>query len=118
MQPIGGQAGSQAIIDARALTKALLGTSDVIEALKSYDRERRPAMSDLTLRNRGFGPEAAMQLVEDRAPDGFERIEDVISRQELDSIANSFSTAAGLDVEAVNGRRSFVRPLRETTIVL
>jgi len=118
MQPIGGQAGSQAIIDARALTKALLGPSDAIEALKSYDRERRPAMSDITLRNRGFGPEAAMQLVEDRAPDGFERIEDVISRQELDSIANSFSTAAGLDVEAVNGRRSFVRPLRETTIVL
>ena len=118
MQPIGGQAGSQAIIDARALTKALLGPSDAIEALKSYDRERRPAMSDITLRNRGFGPEAAMQLVEDRAPDGFERIEDVISRQELDSIANSFSTAAGLDVEAVNGRPSFVRPLRETTIVL
>jgi 2-polyprenyl-6-methoxyphenol hydroxylase-like FAD-dependent oxidoreductase len=118
MQPIGGQAGSQAIIDARALTKALLGTSDAIAALKSYDRERRPAMSDITLRNRGFGPEAAMQLVEDRAPDGFERIEDVISRRELDSIANSFSTAAGLDVEAVNGRPSFVRPLRETTIVL
>jgi len=118
MQPIGGQAGSQAIIDARALTKALLGTSDSIEALKSYDRERRPAMSDITLRNRGFGPEAAMQLVQDRAPDGFVRIDDVISRQELDSIATSFSTAAGLDVEAVNGRPSFVRPLRETTIVL
>jgi len=117
MQPIGGQAGSQAIIDARALTRALLGTSDVVEALKSYDRERRPTMNDITLRNRGFGPEGAMQLVEDRAPDGFVRIEDVISRQELDSIANAFSAAAGLDVEAVNGRRSFVRPLRKTTVV-
>jgi len=41
----------------------------------------------------------------------------VISRQELDSIANSFSTAAGLDVDAVNARRSFVRPHRKTTTV-
>jgi len=30
-------------------------------------------MNDITLRNRGFGPEAAMQLVEERAPDGFVR---------------------------------------------
>jgi 2-polyprenyl-6-methoxyphenol hydroxylase-like FAD-dependent oxidoreductase len=34
MQPIGSQAGSQAIIDARALTGALLETPDAVEALK------------------------------------------------------------------------------------
>jgi len=38
-----------------------------------YAAERRPVMNDITLRNRGFGPEAAMQLVEERAPDGFVR---------------------------------------------
>jgi 2-polyprenyl-6-methoxyphenol hydroxylase-like FAD-dependent oxidoreductase len=116
MQPIGSQAGSQAIIDARSLTKALLATSEPVEALKRYDGERRPVMNDITLRNRGFGPEAAMQLVEERAPHRFVRIEDVISRQELDSIANSFSAAAGLDVETVNGRPSFVRPVHQTLI--
>ena len=52
-------------------------------------------MNDITLRNRSFGPEAAMQLVEERAPNGFVQIEDVISRHELDAIANSFSAAAG-----------------------
>jgi 5-methylphenazine-1-carboxylate 1-monooxygenase len=108
MQPIGSQAGSQAIVDARVLTAALLATANPIEALERYDAERRPVMNDITLRNRRFGPEAAMQLVEERAPNGFARIEDVISRAHLEEITKSFSAAAGLDAEAVNGRRSYV----------
>ena len=50
-------------------------------------------MDDITLRNRRFGPEAAMQLVEERAPGGFARIDDVISQEDLDAIAASFSSA-------------------------
>jgi 2-polyprenyl-6-methoxyphenol hydroxylase-like FAD-dependent oxidoreductase len=118
MQPVGSQAGSQAIVDARALTGALTATSDPIEALAQYDAERRPVMNDITLRNRGLGPEAAMQLVEERAPHGFDRIENVISREELDSIAGSFAAAAGLDVETVNNRPSFVRPTQATSLAL
>ena len=116
MQPIGSQAGSQAIVDARALTGALTANSDPIEALAQYDAERRPVMNDITLRNRGFGPEAAMQLVEERAPHGFDRIENVISQEELASIARSFAAAAGLDVETVNSRPSFVRPAHSTSL--
>jgi 5-methylphenazine-1-carboxylate 1-monooxygenase len=108
MHPTGSQAGSQAIVDARALTAALLATADPVEALARYDAERRPAMNEVTLRNRRFGPEAAMQLAEERAPDGFERIEDVVSRQELETVVASFSSAAGLDAELVNSRPSFV----------
>ena len=108
MYPIGSQAGSQAIIDARVLTLWLLAMSDPREALLRYDAVRRPAMHEVTLRNRAFGPEAAMQLVEERAPNGFSRIEDVISAQELEAITASFSRAAGLDVDAVNDRRSYV----------
>jgi 2-polyprenyl-6-methoxyphenol hydroxylase-like FAD-dependent oxidoreductase len=107
-QPIGSQAGSQAIIDARALTAAFLATSNPVEALERYDSERRPIMNDVTLRNRQFGPETAMQLVEERAPDGFARIDEVISREDLQAIAASFSSAAGLSTEAVNNRPSFV----------
>jgi 2-polyprenyl-6-methoxyphenol hydroxylase-like FAD-dependent oxidoreductase len=118
MQPIGSQAGSQAIVDARALTGALTATSDPIEALAQYDAERRPVMNDITVRNRGFGPEVAMQLVEERAPHGFDRIGDVISREELDSIAGSFAAAAGLDVDTVNSRPSFVRPTQATSLAL
>jgi 5-methylphenazine-1-carboxylate 1-monooxygenase len=108
MHPTGSQAGSQAIVDARMLTAALLATADPVEALARYDAERRPAMNEVTLRNRRFGPEVAMQLVEERAPDGFDRIEDVVSRQELENAVASFSSAAGLDAESVNTRPSFV----------
>jgi 2-polyprenyl-6-methoxyphenol hydroxylase-like FAD-dependent oxidoreductase len=114
MQPIGSQAGSQAILDARTLTRALIAAGDPVAALAQYDGERRPAMNDITLRNRGFGPEAAMQLVEERAPNGFAGISDVISQAELDRIANSFSAAAGLDVETVNNRPSLVRSAQQT----
>ena len=108
MQPIGSQAGSQAIIDARALTGSLLETADAVEALTRYECERRPIMNDITLRNRQLGPEAVMQLVDKRAPAGFDRIDDVITREEIKVIVTSFSSAAGLDVETVNGRPAFV----------
>ena len=81
MQPIGGQAGSQAILDARALTRALVETDDPAAALERYDAERRPAMNDIIMRNRNLGPEAAMQLAEERAPNGFARVDDVISQR-------------------------------------
>lgn len=114
MQPIGSQAGSQAIVDARILTAALLANRDPVAALAAYDQQRRPAMNEVTLRNRSFGPEAAMQLVEERAPEGFARIEDVISRAELEEISRAFHMAAGLDPAALNDRPSFV-PLSSRT---
>jgi 2-polyprenyl-6-methoxyphenol hydroxylase-like FAD-dependent oxidoreductase len=112
MHPTGSQAGSQAIVDARVLTAGLLSATDPVEALDRYDAQRRPAMNEITLRNRRFGPEVAMQIVEERAPQGFTRIEDVISEEELASITGSFSQAAGLDRETVNNRPSFVQPRR------
>ena len=112
MHPIGSQAGSQAIVDAGALTTALLSTASAIDALHSYDAERRPKMDEVTLRNRRFGPEAALQLVEERAPNGFTRIEDVISRAELDEITNSFAVTAGLDPHSVNAKSPFGSPAR------
>jgi 5-methylphenazine-1-carboxylate 1-monooxygenase len=110
MQPIGGQAGSQAVLDASALTCALIETSDPAAALARYDADRRPTMNDIVLRNRNLGPEAAMQLAEERAPNGFARVEDVISQEELDVIAKSFAAAAGLDVETVNHRPPYLSP--------
>ena len=115
MQPIGGQAGSQAVLDARVLTRALSETRDPVVALARYDGERRPVMNDIILRNRNLGPEAAMQLVEERAPNGFARINEVISPDDLDAIVASFATAAGLDVETVNTRPSYVCRLIPTS---
>lgn len=108
MQPTGSQAGSQAIVDARMLTAQLMAAPDPIVALAHYDELRRPAMNDVTLRNRSFGPEAAMQLAEERAPHGFKNIEDVIPRAELEEISRSFQLVAGLDPASLNSRPSFV----------
>jgi 2-polyprenyl-6-methoxyphenol hydroxylase-like FAD-dependent oxidoreductase len=110
MQPTGSQAGSQAIVDARLLTAALLAERDPVAALAAYDRQRRPVMNDITLRNRSFGPEAAMQLAEERAPNGYKHIEDVIPRAELEHISRSFQQAAGLDPAGLNARAALVPP--------
>jgi 2-polyprenyl-6-methoxyphenol hydroxylase-like FAD-dependent oxidoreductase len=104
MQPI----GSQAIVDARALTAALLRHSEPAEALSRYDAARRQAMNAITLQNRRFGPEAFLQLVEERAPNGFARVQDVISAAELEAVASSFALTAGLDAASVNSRPCYV----------
>lgn len=108
MQPIGAQAGSQAVVDSRVLAAALLSTRNPEEALLRYQNERITAMNDIIVRNRDFGLEAVLQLAEERAPQGFANVADVLTRDELESTAVSFKKAAGLDVETVNSRASFV----------
>lgn len=111
MRPIGSQAGTQAVVDARVLAQALAQSGrDARAGLQRYDDERRPVMNDVVLRNRNYGPEIVMQMAEERAPAGFERIEDVIPRQELEEIARSFKVAAGFDPETLNSRASLNVP--------
>jgi 5-methylphenazine-1-carboxylate 1-monooxygenase len=106
MRPVGSQAGSQAVVDARVLAQALAAAADPVAALRAYEAARLPAMNDIILRNRAYGPEIVMQMAEERAPDGFARIEDVIPRAELEAIARSFKEAAGFDPAALNRRPS------------
>jgi 5-methylphenazine-1-carboxylate 1-monooxygenase len=115
MRPIGSQAGTQAIVDARVLAKALADTSSVLEALQAYEAERLPAMNAVVLKNREFGPEIVMQMAEERAPDGFDDIEKVLSRQTLEETAKAFKIAAGFDPDFLNSRPSLsvVNTLRE-----
>lgn len=107
MYPIGSNGASQAILDARALTGALrCHPDDPDKALLAYDEARRPATSAIVLANRGQGPEEAMQLVHDRAPDGFERLSDVISDAELSEIADRYKAIAGFAIAELNARPS------------
>ena len=57
---------------------------------------------------KGKGAQRFKQLVEERAPNGFSCIDDVISFAELDAIAESFTHAAGLDPDTVNSLPSYV----------
>ena len=106
MRPVGSQAGTQAVIDARVLAQSLATTGDAAAGLKLYDEIRRPVMNEIVLRNRDYGPEIVMQMAEDRAPNGFQNIEDVIPHAELQDIASAFKKAAGFDADTLNARPS------------
>lgn len=106
MFPIGSNGASQAIIDARVLARALATSPTIDEGLARYEDARRPATTKIVLANRGNGPEQVMQIAEQRAPQGFVSIEDVIPRAELEAIANRYKVMAGFDPEALNARPS------------
>jgi 2-polyprenyl-6-methoxyphenol hydroxylase-like FAD-dependent oxidoreductase len=108
MYPVGSNGASQAILDARVLTREILAHGPTHAALLAYEAERRPATSDLVMLNRRNGPEQVMQLVEERAPDGFGVVTDVLSLQELEDIAVNYKRVAGFQVEGLNAKPPIV----------
>ena len=52
-------------------------------------------MNDIIIRNRNFGLEAVLQLAEERAPEGFADIADVLTQEELELTAVNFKKACG-----------------------
>ena len=57
------------------------------------------------LQNRQMGPEQVMQIAEERAPDGFKNIYDVIPQEELELIAKQYKKLAGFDKEMLNQKQ-------------
>jgi 2-polyprenyl-6-methoxyphenol hydroxylase-like FAD-dependent oxidoreductase len=108
MYPIGANGASQAILDARVLTREILKHGDTPEALMAYEEERRPSTARIVELNRQNGPDQVMQIVEERAPDGFEHIDDVMTRAELLAIADNYKRVAGFDRDILNGRGPIV----------
>jgi 5-methylphenazine-1-carboxylate 1-monooxygenase len=109
MYPIGSNGASQAILDARTIAREILAHGVTHAALVAYEAERRPATTDLVMLNRRNGPEQVMQLVEERAPDGFEVVTDVLSLQELKDIAANYKRVAGFQVEGLNVKPPIVQ---------
>jgi 5-methylphenazine-1-carboxylate 1-monooxygenase len=97
MYPVGSNGAAQAIIDGKRLGE-MLAAHPVPEALQRYEAERVPATSAIVLSNRKGGPERVVDVVSERAPNGFDRIEDVITREELMAIGGSYATMAGYGI--------------------
>ncbi len=97
MYPVGSNGASQAVLDARCLAGLLAG-GDAEAALAAYEAERLPATTAIVHSNRRGGPERVVDVVSERAPDGFARIEDVIARDELAAIAGGYAAMAGFAV--------------------
>lgn len=102
MYPVGSNGASQAILDARCLERLLPGAASVEVALEAYDAERRPVTADIVRQNRGGGPERVIDVIEERAPDGFDDISDIATPAELEAIVKGYSQLAGFDKTQVN----------------
>lgn len=90
MYPIGANGASQAIRDGAALADAMAESGSAAAWLERYEAARREATNRIVISNRQLGPEQVMQMVHERAPEGFAHIEDVISREELTAIAQRY----------------------------
>ena len=113
MYPVGSNGASQAILDAVALATALRGMApgaDPVPALARYESARLGPTAKIVLSNREQGPEAVMQVVESRAPNGFVRLEDVISHAELEQTASRYKRLAGFDPDALNRQGASLFP--------
>lgn len=102
MYPIGSNGASQAVLDAACLAEQLSSGLGSAEALAAYDAIRRPATAQIVLTNRANGPEQIMQIAEERAPNGFDDIDAVIPRAELEDIAARYKRVAGFTLHDVN----------------
>ena len=100
MYPIGSNGASQAILDADALTNALVEEADIDAALLRYDNERVPVTGKIVLQNRQKGPDFIMDLMEERFPNGFSEGE--IPHDELEGIMENYKQVAGFDIKTLN----------------
>jgi 2-polyprenyl-6-methoxyphenol hydroxylase-like FAD-dependent oxidoreductase len=102
MYPIGSNGASQAILDARVLAGCLRRfPQDVATALARYEAARAPATAAIVRANRGLGPELPMLLVEQRAPDGFADITEIITSDEILRVTDDYRRTAGFSLAAL-----------------
>ena len=97
MYPVGSNGASQAVLDARALADALV-THPPVEALKAYEADRLPKTAAICASNRKGGPERVLDVFGELAPNGFERIEDVIPPEDVAAIVRGYAQLAGFAV--------------------
>ena len=102
MYPVGSNGASQAILDARALADRLRSAEHPLHALAMYEQERLPMTAQVVQMNRRGGPEGVIDAVEERAPDGFSNVDDVLPFEQRKAIVRGYAATAGFAREQVN----------------
>ncbi|MEQ9199135.1 MAG: flavin-dependent oxidoreductase, partial [Rhodospirillales bacterium] len=74
------------------------------DGLLAYEAARREKTNAVVLRNRKSGPEAVLDLADARVKSPEDRIEDLISRTELEKLTADYRRLAGYDAETLRGR--------------
>ena len=107
--PVGSSGASQAILDARILGAAILEYGIGEKAAQIYEAQVRPIANRVTLANRGNGgPDAVMQMAEDRCGGDFSHLDAVLPYAERAAHALAFKRLAGLSVDGINKRPSII----------
>jgi 2-polyprenyl-6-methoxyphenol hydroxylase-like FAD-dependent oxidoreductase len=101
MYPIGSNGASQAIIDGEAITQELSAGDDPEAALQRYERRRLPPMARIVESNRRKGIDVMLDIVEERAPEGFDNLDTVLPPQELEKIVADYKQLVAQDRETL-----------------
>ena len=101
MYPIGSNGASQAIIDGDALTQELLAGGDPETALQRYEKRRLPPMARIVESNRRKGIDIMLDIVEERAPQGFGKLDAVLPPRELEKIVADYKQLVAQDRETL-----------------
>jgi 2-polyprenyl-6-methoxyphenol hydroxylase-like FAD-dependent oxidoreductase len=101
MYPIGSNGASQAIIDGEAITQELSAGGDPEAALQHYEKRRLPPMARIVESNRRKGIDIMLDIVEERAPQGFESLDTVLPQQELEKIVADYKQLVAQDRETL-----------------
>jgi 2-polyprenyl-6-methoxyphenol hydroxylase-like FAD-dependent oxidoreductase len=102
MYPRSGNGAAQAIIDGATLARCLKDYAPEA-ALAAYEAERLETVNRIVVASRSSPPDLVIETVEERTKGArFDRLEDVISTDELRAIIDRFKRLVGGDREAVN----------------
>ncbi|QYZ70034.1 flavin-dependent oxidoreductase [Neotabrizicola shimadae] len=102
--PVGSNGATQAIIDARKLGAAVRDHGTTRDALLAYEAVMRPRAEGILRANRGKGPDAVMQMVEDLCGGVFDDLEPILPRAKLAAHAEHYKRLSGFSVEVLNGQ--------------
>ena len=100
MYPRGSNGAAQAAIDARTLADLLGQGMEPVAALSAYETARLPAANRVVEANRKYPPDYINVLVDQRTGGKpFERIDDVVSPEELRQISEDYKRVAGFALD-------------------
>ncbi len=101
MYPIGSNGASQAILDGEAITQELSAGGDPEAALQRYEQRRLPPTARIVESNRRRGIDVMLDIVEQRAPQGFSDLESVLPTVELERIVADYKKLVSQDRETL-----------------
>jgi 5-methylphenazine-1-carboxylate 1-monooxygenase len=101
MYPRGSNGAAQALIDARTLADFLARSKDPRAALAEYEQARIETTADIVRTNRAHPPDYIIMKVEELTGGRpFEKIDDVISQEELRGLSEAYKKVAGFSLRS------------------